>query len=32
MQIIDSDAHVEGWTETFSDAYLDEEFRSRRPK
>ena len=27
----DGDGHVEEWEETFSDKYLDAEFRDRRP-
>ena len=27
----DGDGHVEEWEETFSDKYLEPEFRDRRP-
>ncbi|HZU04561.1 MAG TPA: amidohydrolase family protein [Chloroflexota bacterium] len=30
--VIDADAHVEEWAETFSDKYLDPAFRARRPE
>ena len=32
MEVIDTDAHVEEWAETFSDKYLEEPFRARRPQ
>jgi predicted TIM-barrel fold metal-dependent hydrolase len=32
MTVIDADAHVEEWAETFSDKYLDPAFRARRPE
>ena len=32
MTVIDADAHVEEWAETFSDRYLDPAFRARRPE
>jgi predicted TIM-barrel fold metal-dependent hydrolase len=32
MAIIDADAHVEEWAETFSDKYLPAEFAARRPQ
>jgi len=30
-QVIDSDAHVEEWAETFSEKYLDARYAARRP-
>jgi predicted TIM-barrel fold metal-dependent hydrolase len=32
MTVIDADAHVEEWAETFSDKYLDPAYRGRRPE
>jgi predicted TIM-barrel fold metal-dependent hydrolase len=32
MAVIDADAHVEEWAETFSDKYLEPAFRARRPE
>src|SRR5712691_3357663 len=32
FEVIDTDAHVEEWEETFSDSYLEEAFRARRPQ
>ena len=32
MAVLDADAHVEEWAETFDDCYLDPAFRQRRPQ
>src|SRR5579884_1139407 len=32
MPVLDADAHVEEWAETFDDRYLDPAFRARRPQ
>ena len=32
INAFDGDGHVEEWEETFSDKYLDREFRDRRPR
>lgn len=32
IQTIDADAHVEEWTETFADKYLEPAYRARRPR
>ena len=31
VQVVDSDAHVQEWQETWSDRYLDPAFWARRP-